>query len=109
MDVIRIERHHRIDSRCAPRRNQHATNATSASSNGTVTNVNGSDAFTPNSSELIKRVSANEATKTNHDTESVSPIPFLNTRNRMLRGVAPSACRTPISFVCCVTKYASTP
>src|SRR6185369_17627763 len=88
---------------------RHATSATPANSSGTATNVNGSEAFTPNNNELIKRVNANDATRPIPTPSSVSPMPFFNTSPRIFPCVAPSAIRTPISFVCCVTKYASTP
>src|SRR6185503_5069394 len=86
---------------------QHASKATTASSKGTAANVNGSTALTPNSNEVIKRVSANDAAKPIATPSNVNFIPFCSTSNRILAGVAPSASRTPISFLCCATKYAS--
>lgn len=71
------QRHLRIDFRCAARSVQHATSATSVSNKGTVANVNGSNAFTPKSNEVIKRVSANDDTN-----------PIANTKQRQLHSLA---------------------
>ena len=66
-------------------------------------------ALTPNSRLAITRVSAAAPTSPARIPIAASSIPCRTTRPMMLPGRAPSAIRTPISCVLCVTRYDITP
>ena len=82
---------------------QHATNATATSSAATPANVIGSVAFTPNSRCSMTRVNPNAATSPIVKPMNGSFIPSTSTSRRRVASLAPSAMRTPNSWVRCAT------
>src|SRR5262249_16486152 len=88
---------------------QHASNATKISSSAIPTNVSGSVALTPCNILFSKRVTVTAAAAPTVTPSSVSPTPCPMTRRKTSRLCPPSASRTPISCVRCVTAYESAP
>src|SRR5215467_11114345 len=86
--------------------------ATSAAVLNTITvdaNTAGSRASTPNSRLPMKGVTVSATATPNTTPATAIPMPSKITINRTSRGSAPSAMRTPISWVRCCTEYAMTP
>src|SRR5262249_26783608 len=86
-----------------------ASRATPTSSRGMETNVAGSVALTSKSSAFISLVSAKAPARPSPIPALTSFIPCPRTRRITSPVCAPSAIRTPISCVRCVTDHETTP
>src|SRR5262249_44526324 len=86
-----------------------ANNPTTVKHNPTVTNVAGSVVLTSNNRVAISRVKTSAPPKPTVSPTRVIFNPSPTTIASTVRVVAPSATRTPISCVRCVTEYAITP
>lgn len=78
---------------------QQAASATPINASVTATNVAGSEAFTPKSKLVIRRVSAKAAATPNTTPKKARRRPSLRTMRSTRPRSAPSAMRTPISRV----------
>lgn len=96
----RVARHAgmRVAIRAAPRSGKVA-----------MTRLTGSTGLTPYSNDRSKRVAKNAPSIPAATPATASFRPWLTTSRSTVRGLAPSAMRTPIERVCCTTAYDITP
>jgi hypothetical protein len=87
---------------------QQAASATRPSSSATATNVHGSVAPTPKSTEVNTRVSASAPARPSATPSSTSLMLSPTTRCSTCSHQAPSAMRTPISWVRLATEKETT-